>query len=103
MEEVKCLTSEQYYKFRALANDIIIAKMKQDAEAAKRDFLAKDIEIMKLKHLIMGHQVKQMNDGIKSVENCYSDYKRELEEMLQMSLNDCVIDDFTYQVKKLQE
>lgn len=103
MEENKRLTEHQYYKFRTLANDIIIAKMKQEYENSKKDLLAKDIEIMKLKHIIMSHQVKAMSSAITFAENCYVEFKKELEELLNISLEECVIDDYTYEVKKLKE
>jgi hypothetical protein len=95
------LTDAQYWKWRLTIEEMQHAASLRDLRNIECKY--KELELqngaLQLRELRTKH-----NDQVKAVEASKSEYdlvKKEIETQLGVSLNQCVIDDLTWEVKKL--
>lgn len=76
------------------------AKLK--LQSALLNSMEKDVEIQKLRAMVYKAQVRTAQDEHNIVKEEYSAHKKSLEDSIGMSLNDCTIDEVTFEVRKLE-
>jgi len=92
-----------YWEWRCTTEEIKSAKINEKRIHLEREIMNKDIENRKLKLALYKETVLAAR---RSVEHCEAEYKKikqRLEDELEMSFEDCVIDEFTYEVRSLKE
>lgn len=103
MDNVR-LSKEQYWKWRCYIAEMQTAEAHYNKAQHQYGQMLKDIEISRLNALLF--QKSNMSALEEKHTLCKKDYeevKAEVEKELGMSLNGCVIDDVTHEVKKIEE
>lgn len=100
-EIISQLSPEQYYKWRFLMEEMIHWDTRIKLTRLHYSHMEKDIEIQKLKAAIHKNVVKDHEATSKLKKEEYEAYRQELEKQLNVSLDDCTIDDVTFEVRKL--
>ena len=92
-----------YWLWRHLISEMQLAESKAKIKEQSYAMADKDIEISKLKLAMYKETVKQAGLIAQDAKKAYEEYKLELEQKLGFSFNECVIDDVTFEIKKLEE
>ena len=75
--------------------------MNEKRALLERDLMTREIENKKLKLALFKKTLSSASDAVKAAEKEYGEMKERIEKEIGMSLNNCVISDMTYEVKKL--
>lgn len=95
------LRPELYWEWRCSINEMDLAKKEKDIGQLKLESMAKDLEIARLRAGMFKQSLSSVEDKVVSTKNEYEKMKERIEKEINMSLNECVIDDITFEVKKL--
>lgn len=96
------LSEVKYWKWRLSIEEMKHARTNSDK--AGLEFKMKEMEIQKnqLQLLTLKEGYRLRTTEVHGKMSEYDSIKKEIEDDLGMSLNDCVIDDLTFEVKKLK-
>jgi hypothetical protein len=101
---MKRLSPEEYWKWRAYIAELWNAESKE--RAGKHEMINLQIKAQ-LAHmesqLFFYKNLKKLTDEVSMAKSIYNELKVELEEKLGISLSNCVIDEVTHEIKKLEE
>lgn len=103
MEILSKITREQYFEWYSKILEMQLAESKSKELDEKINSMSKDIEIQQLRLAIFKNRQSPAKEKINNSKKEYENYKVQLETNLGISLNGCVIDDITFEVKKLTE
>jgi DNA-binding XRE family transcriptional regulator len=95
------LTSEEYWKWRSLIEELTHNKTKLLLEQKRYDIMGLQIQIEKMKQEMFREKINLAKATYARSERDYGEYKIELEKKLGRSLNNCAIDDITYKISDL--
>jgi hypothetical protein len=95
------LTKEQFLEWRLKIEKLLHAETKVKLSNTILVNMEKDVEIQKLRAIVYKAQVRTQQEEYSIVKEEYEAHKKELENVIGMSLSDCTIDEFSYEVKKL--
>ncbi|NJO65525.1 MAG: hypothetical protein HC836_47755 [Richelia sp. RM2_1_2] len=95
------LSPEQYFKWRFFMEDMLHWETRIKLSRLHYSHMEKDIEIQKLKAAIHKNIIKDHEATSKLKKEEYEAYRQELEKQLGVSLDDCAIDDYTYEIKRI--
>jgi len=95
------LTPEQYWKWKNSVEEMNHCETKLKNSRLMHALMEKDIELQKLKAELYKSQIRAMEQKHIESKKYYEEIKSDLEKSLNMSLNDCVIDDYDFSIKKL--
>lgn len=98
--DTKKLTPEEYWEWRCSINDINLEEQKMEVFVQKLELMAKDIEIQRLRYLLMKENKRQFEEKVEATKKEYNNYKKKLEEKYELSLEDCVINE-VFEIVKL--
>lgn len=100
-EIVGQLSESQYYKWRFLMEEMLHWEFKIKYSRLYYSHMEKDIEIQRLKTAIHKNVIKDHEGMSDEKKKHYEDYRQELEKQLNLSLEECTIDDMTFEVRKI--
>lgn len=96
VETGKELTPEQYWKWRLSIEEMKHAQTR--CEVARLRVREKELE-----RTVEGHNLKASQREHAHSKEEYTKVKKEIEESLGLSLNDAIIDPYTFQVKHIKK
>lgn len=99
----KKLTEGQYWEWRCTTEELKSAKLNEKRVHLEHDRKNKEIEILKLKLVIFKDSLKAARQMVEGAETEYKNFTRKLEEDLGFEFKDVVIDEYTYELKSLEE
>lgn len=102
-EKNPTISPELYWEWRCTIEELKTAKVNEKRIHLEKELKQKELEIQKLRLTMFKDIVSSARKGVTSAQNEYEKMKRKIEEQIGMSLNGCVIDDISYEVKKLEE
>lgn len=97
------LKPELYWEWRCTISEMDKAKKEFDIHFLKHEMMIKDIEIARLKTALYKANLNMYEEASNLAKKEYDSMKKRIEEEIGMSLNDTVIDDFSFEVKKLNK
>jgi len=102
MEVIGQIKPELYWEWRCTIAEQKSARLKHEAMVLKLQAMEREIEIMKLRAFVFKmNEVKQSKDEVSLHDAEYDSTKKRIEEECGVELKDCVIDEITYEIKKL--
>lgn len=102
-EKRSSLTAEEYWKWRLTIEEMQHAEAKLHNIKLTAQVMERDAEIKKLQRQVFGDKIKIFEEKLADAKKEYESQKEALEKGLGFSLNNCVIDDHTFEVKKLED
>lgn len=99
--ETPKLTPGQYWEWRCTIEEMKTAKLYLQLMEAKKSLIQRDIKILDYEGKLKLQTVNAAKQAEADAKKEYERFKGELESSLGMSFENCVIDDVTYEVKKL--
>lgn len=103
MSNEKKLTKAEYWEWRTSITEWKCAEVALENSKLKSALMEKDAEIARLKIGLFSHTLEPLKDKVNMLKEEYLSYKKKLEDRLGMSLNGCVIDEVTYEIRVLEE
>lgn len=97
------LTETQYLKWKISIQQMWLEESKLKETTLKSSLMEKEIEVLRLKHNLYRETIRAQQDKVKDSKVHYNDLKQEIEKELDISLNDCVIDEVTYEITELKQ
>jgi hypothetical protein len=98
------MTAEQYWKWRASIAEMWVAESKE--KAAKHELMTLQLKSQLAQtesQLFFYRYVAKLTEEYQRAKSSYNDLKAELEKELLTSLSGVVVDDVTFEIKKLEE
>lgn len=90
-----------YWEWRCTMEELKFAKLNEKKVHLDRELMNKELENRKLKLALYKDIVKSARGSVENAELEYGNIKKRMEEEIGMSFENCVIDEYTYEVKKL--
>jgi len=97
------LSPEMYWEWRCTINEMNLAKKEFDVNYLKHEIMIKDLEISRLKSSLFKNTLVTLQDKVSLAKTEYENMKKRIEDTIKISLNGCMIDDISHEVKKLDE
>lgn len=94
---------DMYWEWRCTIEELKNAKINEKRVHLEKELKQKEIEINKLRLAVFRETVASARRSAIEAEKEYEKMKQRIEDEIGMSLNGCVIDDISYEVKKLEE
>lgn len=95
------MTAEMYWRWRLTVEEMNMADQKLKFGELQYMCIEKDIEIARLKAVIFKKGLKDLELAKEDSKKAYFKFKEEIEKELKVELKDVVIDDATFEIKKL--
>lgn len=95
------LSKSDYWEWRCSIEEITSAKYVLSITQQKLKIMELEAEVQKLRAAIFKQSVKSASDNLVRIEKDFQEYRKRLEGNLGISLENCVIDEFDYSIKKL--
>ena len=102
-DEIKKLTSAQYWEWKCSIEELKSSKLNDKRVHLEQEIMNKEIENRKLKLALYKETVRSARSSVVHMQENFEKIKQRIEEELGMSLQDCTIDPYTLEVKKIQE
>lgn len=102
MKEKK-LKAESYWEYRCTIEELKSSRLNQKRIHLEQEIMNKEIENRKLKLSLFRETVRAAQRSVESAEEELEKIKQRLEEELEMSLENCAIDPYTYEVRSIDE
>ncbi len=99
----KKISPGSYWEYRCTIEELKSARLNQKRIHLEKEIMNKEIENRKLKLALFRETVRV---ALNTVENCEKELekiKQRLEEELGISLENCAIDPYTYEVRDIDE
>ncbi len=103
VEETKKLTPAQYWEWKCYLEEMNKAKVNDKRVNLEQEIMNKEIENRKLKLALFKETVRSARRSVISSQEEFEKVKQRIEEELGMKLEDCTIDPYTLEVKKIGE
>lgn len=97
------LTAAEYWEWRTLATEYRLQDQKANNKHLLQALMEKDLEIAKLKSQAHLSQVEKERTKVSTCKQKLQDFYKKIKESKGFDMENSVIDEYTYQVKKLQE
>lgn len=97
------LKPEMYWEWRCTINEMDLAKKECDVNYLKFEMMNKDLEIARLRTMLFKTGLGVLQEKANLAKNEYEKMKAKIEAETGVSLNGCVIDDVTFEIKKLDQ
>ena len=98
------LTPQDYWEWRTTFTEVEVERIKQLVAEQKLIVMQKDVEISQLKQrLFFLSAVKDSKDNFDRVKADADSWKKALEGRLGFVMQGCIIDDVTYEVRRLED
>jgi len=98
---IKRLTAEQYWRWNSSIEKMGCDKIKEQLAISNFDKQKLMVQNQQLKVEKTITNIKSAQEATKESEEAYKKVKKELEECLGVSLDDCIVDLDTYEIRKL--
>ena len=95
------MSPKDYWEWRCSLEEINSAKMTVVITQQKQKLMENEAELLKLRALIYKQSVSAAIANAKKIEEDFQSYRKDLESTLGVSLEDCVVNELNYEVKKL--
>lgn len=102
-EERAKLTNEEFWKWKALIEELLHARSKILLEQRFYEIMGLKLQIDKLKQEMYKEKIHSAKVSYANAEKEYKRYKEELEQKLNRSLNNTVINEISYEVQDMEE
>jgi phosphoribosylformylglycinamidine (FGAM) synthase PurS component len=91
-----------YWEWRCTIEEQHTARLKYEVAMHKMQAMEREIELLKLRAAIFKmNEVTQSKEKITLQDSEYEKMKKRVEESCGVELKDCVIDEYSYEIKKL--
>lgn len=100
--ENKKLTKEQYFEWRFIISEMQLSEEKFRSSSYQVEILNKDAEITRLNAKVAKQNLTTYKEKVDLAKKDYFQFKEKLEQTLDISLNNKVIDDITLEIKELE-
>ena len=100
LEVIGQLSDGQYWKWRLTIEEMDHYRTKERAQVLEYKLRETEVELMKSRLALLKPGVQAAHTNKQKAVEEYQKHKSELEEELGLSLNDCVIDEYTFKIKK---
>lgn len=97
----KKIPADLYWEWRCTLEELKVAKLNEKRLHLEQEIMNKEIENRKLKLALFKETVRAARSSVVSRSEDQEQIKQRIEEKLEMSLEDHVIDPYTYEVKPL--
>lgn len=97
------LNADMYWEWRTTVEELKSAKLNERRIHLERELLNKEIENKKMRLALFKETVTSAQSEVLKATKEYEKMKQRIEEKVGFSINNCVIDDITLEVKKLTE
>ena len=97
------LKPEQYWEWRTTIAEMQLAERDFRIGNMQAENMTKDLEILRLKLSLFKNNLDVLSSKRDAAKKEYDDMKKKLEGQLKISLSGCVIDDITFEVKRLED
>ena len=101
--EPKKMTAAQYWEWRCSIEEIKVAKLNEKKAHLENEILNKDIENKKLKLVLFKESARSARSSVLATQEDFEQTKQRIEKELGISLKDCTIDPYTYEIKPINE
>jgi len=101
--ENKKLKPARYWEWRTCIVEMQHAETKLKVSEMQYEMMLKDHEIARLKAALFKTTLSSLKESKELAKKEYDKLKERIEKDLGISLNGCVIDDITFEIKKLEE
>lgn len=101
-DNTKRLTSAQYWEWRCSIEEMKSAKLNEKRIHLEKEIMNKEIENKKLRLALFKETLGAARNSVANAELEYGKFKERLELELDVDLNNCIIDEVTYELKKLE-
>lgn len=91
-----------YWQWRTTIEEVKVAKLDRRRVELEKQTMLQDIEIKQLRLKLFQKVIEKAEQEVISVDAEYKRMREEVEKAVGMSLEDCVISDVTFEVKKLE-
>lgn len=98
---VSQLSKEEYLEWRLYIEKMFHSEQKVKNKKLQYSLMDKDLELAKMKLFIFKDSIKSEEELYKENKKQYEEFKQLLEEKHGVSFNDTVIDEVSFEVKKL--
>lgn len=95
------LSPADYWEWRTSVTELEKADYELKYRQCLLAMMEKDVELSRLRMGIYKQEIESFKDKVSSIKKDYEVFKKKLEDKSGYSLNNCVIDDVTFEVKKL--
>ena len=102
-EKSNKLSAGMYWEWRCTIEELKSEKLNEKRVHLERELMTKDIENRKLRLTLFKNVVSNSRAEVAKATKEYEDMKRRIEEQVGHSLDNCVIDDITYEVRNYDE
>ena len=104
MDLIGQLSPRDYWEWRTTVTEVEVERLKASVAELKFQALQKDLENSQLKMQIFRlTALKDSSDQFKTVKTGADKWKESLEGRLGFKLSGCIIDDVTFEVKRLED
>lgn len=97
------LSAGEYWEWRCTIEELKSAKLNSKRSALERELLSKELKIKQLELKLHSSKEEVAHKEQVRAKQEYDRFKKLLEDKLEHSLNNCVIDDITFEVKSLKD
>lgn len=101
MEIIGKLKPANYWEWRTLIAEMQNANLELKAKEHLLALMEKDLELYRLKTAMFKRDMESSKERVVQTKNDYEEYKKKLETKIKHSLNNCVIDDISHEVRKI--
>lgn len=97
------MSAEQYYKWRFSLSELKVKEINADKVALQHALMGKDQEIQKLRVAMFGRQVEDAKSAYSAAKEEYQQALKQLEEDLGVMVRGNLVDEVTFEIKKLED
>ena len=97
------IAPDMYWEWRCTIEELKSAKLNEKRVHLEKELKQKELEINKLRLSLFRETVASARRSTTNAQTEYEKMKQRIEDEIGMSLNGCVIDDISYEVKKFEE
>lgn len=97
------IKADQYWEWRTTVEEMDHSETKLKLIRMTHALMEKEIENQRLKSAMYKAQIKTQEEQHALAKKNYQELKLRIEKKIGQSLNNCVIDDVTFEVKSLDE
>jgi len=109
-EETKKLDPKDFFEWKLKLADIAKARLTKELETVKFANQVKDVELTKLKAQILELRTAKVkeslsthDDAVKKAEKDYQEFRRLLEDRLDINLANSAVNELTYEIVSLED
>ena len=93
----------QYWEWKAKVTEVQFKEAKQLAEIRQFEIMQKDLEIARLRAMAFKNALHEHKINSDQAKKEYQEFREELSKKLGFDLKDCIVDEISFEVKKLED